>query len=1655
MGKVRRFRVRFVVRSILLVLLVLSSPFGSVLMNLVPSVPLVPVANAQPQGEAWVGVEPEMNRYDVDVSFNVSIWAYNWSLPTFELYAWEFKLSWNASLLNFSRVFERDFLKSDGGDTLFANFTYQDEVGLDYILVNCTLVPPASGVELTFGYLADVEFTVQAKGGTPLDLYATKLFDSGGNPIKHKIYADSYFVNIAFIYATPKENVENPKVNTPDSTPGQDTFDIGIMIEEVTSLSLWSLRLKWAPPALLEVTTVQDGGFFAAEYPGDKHVFGYTIKNREGYVDIFDMINVDPLKGVSGSGSLATVTFKVKEGGNSTLTITETELFDPSISPIPHATLDAYFYTEVPCVRFTFEPSLYRPAVNSTVTFDASASYDPDGGNLTKYEWDFGDDNMASLVGNATHPPSPFIGHVYNKTGIYYVNLTVTDDEGLSWFYSGVEVSVVIRDIAITDVTLSHMGMITPGTIVNINVTVRNNPDYPTIKGATAENFNLTVYLNNTAIDTKAIKLEPPTPGRPGLEITWRLFTWNTIGLELGAYNITAWAQTSPGDYNETNNRYFWGIIFLATINKPTFTVKVFESTFYIVVETPSSLLPSPGFAFKYDAKEIQLNVTGTEGMPSYVNATIPQKLLNATPADAWKVTLNGTLCSYTLTTNQTHSFIYFEYTFSSTYRINITGNWVNQPPQASYTYNATKVGTLYAIAIWQKLTLNATDSYDPDDPGGTLTSYFWDIIIRIPATGEIRKIWSHTTTNPIITLSFNETAIHYPYKIILTVTDKDGLKNSTYKEVNVKEHAHDLEVDVRRVPPEPEIVDGTIVNVILVIKNYGTNNETFDASLRYGTTFIGSKTGVSLEAKADVSFTQKDVSFLWDTTGLPEGEYWLIADVSVANDEKPDNNQWSGRIIIKRPTQPTKIFLQPPKIVDTTMTLGKQFTINVNVSSIGDPKFMAPLYSVYSWEVKIKWDPTIIEYVSATEGEFLKRGAGPFGLETFWVEPDVNQTAGYLTLGCTIKGAIDVGHTRYREWVEALFGNGTLTSVTFKVKGIGETYLDLYDTKLRNPVLGVVLHDAEDGYFRNLASIKVEPSSIDDPSLLPGKSFNININITIADVTDLYSWEFKMNWNPLVLNITEIKEGTFLAGQPGGTAFTIKELNRAEGYIIVNCFTVGNYPGVSGSGVLANITFSVVGKGESIIDLSDTKLLNSTSNQIEHVIQDGYFKNVILPKAKFTYTPSSPKVGDIVSFDASPSQDPKGGRIVKYYFDLGDGTNVTGTPSYDSDGRLISCSWVFGNGTTIVTTNVVISYRFSVAETYKVSLIVTDNSTLKGSITEEITISKISTSLTIGVNPKTVTVGSNITISGTIKPTLADVNITIYYRLLGGSWKMLAALKTDAEGKHAYIWKTTQMGTYEVKANWQGDYKHISAESPILSVTVTGIYNLSITNATLSATNIIIGSLVNVNVTIENKGHFTENFNVTLYYNDTVATTTINVTLASGANTTLNIIWNTSNIAPGTYTLKAKVPSVFGEENTVDNEYIIGEVTARMPKPPVASFTYSPERPLVDHPITFNASASKDEDGQIVSYFWDFGDGANATNVIPIATHSYNKAGTYTVSLTVTDNDGLTHKITATIRVENVPETNNLFYIGIGIGIAALVIIIAIFLIRTRKKTS
>lgn len=86
---------------------------------------------------------------------------------------------------------------------------------------------------------------------------------------------------------------------------------------------------------------------------------------------------------------------------------------------------------------------------------------------------------------------------------------------------------------------------------------------------------------------------------------------------------------------------------------------------------------------------------------------------------------------------------------------------------------------------------------------------------------------------------------------------------------------------------------------------------------------------------------------------------------------------------------------------------------------------------------------------------------------------------------------------------------------------------------------------------------------------------------------------------------------------------------------------------------------------------------------------------------------------------------------------------------------------------------------------------------------------------------------------------------------------------------------------------------------------------------------------------------------------------------------------------------------------------------------PPVAQFTMTPSSGMIPVMVTLDASASYDPEGQALTYLWNFGDGTG-TSTSQVISHQYNVLGQIPVSLTVTDNTGLSHTLFQTLTLLN-----------------------------------
>jgi hypothetical protein len=102
----------------------------------------------------------------------------------------------------------------------------------------------------------------------------------------------------------------------------------------------------------------------------------------------------------------------------------------------------------------------------------------------------------------------------------------------------------------------------------------------------------------------------------------------------------------------------------------------------------------------------------------------------------------------------------------------------------------------------------------------------------------------------------------------------------------------------------------------------------------------------------------------------------------------------------------------------------------------------------------------------------------------------------------------------------------------------------------------------------------------------------------------------------------------------------------------------------------------------------------------------------------------------------------------------------------------------------------------------------------------------------------------------------------------------------------------------------------------------------------------------------------------------------------------------------------------------------------------------------FVNKPIIFNASRSRDSDGNIVAYVWDFGDGNVTVVDSPIVYHVYKKASrSVTITLTVRDDDDLlSEPFTRTISVGMaLTLINYTYYLEVAVAFIVAIIVLSV----------
>jgi PKD repeat protein len=343
-------------------------------------------------------------------------------------------------------------------------------------------------------------------------------------------------------------------------------------------------------------------------------------------------------------------------------------------------------------------------------------------------------------------------------------------------------------------------------------------------------------------------------------------------------------------------------------------------------------------------------------------------------------------------------------------------------------------------------------------------------------------------------------------------------------------------------------------------------------------------------------------------------------------------------------------------------------------------------------------------------------------------------------------------------------------------------------------------------------------------------------------------------------------------------------------------------------------------------------------------------------PVASFTVTPPTPvNPGVPFSFDA--------------------------TASYDPDGAIASYDWDFGDGN--LSTGVAPTHAYATGGTYTVTLTVTDNASATDAATRGVSVNLAPVAAFTMTPPPPVNPGTLLTFN--------------------------ASASSDPDSAIAsYTW---DFGDGNPGSGVSPTHSYASGGTYVVSLTV--VDDLGLSNSTTQPVAVNRPPLASFTATPDwvNPGVAVA-FNATTSSDPDGPLSAFDWDFGDGAQAAGAVVSH-AYTAAGDYLVRLIATDPLGLNDTATAPVHVNFA-------PSASFSASPQPANVGVPMSFDGTSSTDVDGSIVAYDWDFGDTSTATG--PLATHAYAAAGSYLVTLTVTDNMTLTHSVNQTVAAVDAP---------------------------------
>jgi PKD repeat protein len=373
----------------------------------------------------------------------------------------------------------------------------------------------------------------------------------------------------------------------------------------------------------------------------------------------------------------------------------------------------------------------------------------------------------------------------------------------------------------------------------------------------------------------------------------------------------------------------------------------------------------------------------------------------------------------------------------------------------------------------------------------------------------------------------------------------------------------------------------------------------------------------------------------------------------------------------------------------------------------------------------------------------------------------------------------------------------------------------------------------------------------------------------------------------------------------------------------------------------------------------------------------DSFVQNITVtkynppPVPSFVYSPQEPTTTDYVEFDASGSFDAAPGQIRRY-------------------------EWSWGDGTSIMLSMPRTSHRFLLPGTYNVTLTVTDDLGAKGRKSADLTVTPGQNHppvATIVPSTRTQESGKTINFDGSAS---FDTDGTI----AGYSWDF-------GDGGHAGFAIVSH--AFVLTDNTQRDFT--------VTLTVTDNQGAA-SNASVTVTispavppNARPKAVLTAAPTTVKTGKTVHFMSTGSYDPDgTIAQDGYSWSFGDGELDRGADVFH-SYSRPGIYVVLLTVKDDRGATGSATETIYVMNI------PPQARAGPDIQTITLDK-VQFSGAASSDEDGEVVHYSWDFGDGTQSSGAL--VSHVYQHAGIYVAHLTVTDDYGATNTTAVNVSIDN-----------------------------------